>query len=170
MRRWVLSTQEFYTRLTDYMFRTGLPWDGRDEQARQAEIDEECEILSAAMGAAHGGSVLDCACGWGRQAIPLAKLGWRVTAADVTEANMNIARQCAEQERVKIDFCGCDMLAPGRRVARARTAVPPGSVACYRVCNPPTRDPGVLVNHRGLGAASRSGSEARSQQRRSSLD
>jgi hypothetical protein len=51
-----------------------------------------------------GGAVLDCSCGWGSQAVPIAKLGWRVTATDIAESSLEIARQSAEQEAVAIDF------------------------------------------------------------------
>jgi ubiquinone/menaquinone biosynthesis C-methylase UbiE len=114
MNWWVLSTREFHARLTDYMLQVGLPWDASDEAAWQAELAEECASLAAVLGEAQGRSVLDCACGWGRQAVALAKTGWQVTATDVSEANMDVAKHRARQEGVDIDFLICDMRELGR--------------------------------------------------------
>jgi hypothetical protein len=42
--------------------------------------------------------------GWGTQAVPLAKQGWHVTACDVSESNMDDARNYAGEEGVSVDF------------------------------------------------------------------
>lgn len=109
MNRWVLDPQVFYTKLTDYMTHVGLPWDARDEAVWQAQMAEEIKRLGAIMGEGAGRSVLDCSCGWGGQAIPLAKLGWHVTAADISEANLNTAQERARQAGSQIDFVVRDM-------------------------------------------------------------
>jgi ubiquinone/menaquinone biosynthesis C-methylase UbiE len=36
-------------------------------------------------------------------------LGWQVTATDITEASLDLARQRARREKVSVDFCVCDM-------------------------------------------------------------
>jgi glycine/sarcosine N-methyltransferase len=104
----VLSTQEFYTRVADYKYRLDPTW---DEEEWQAQIIEEREMLRGVLGQSNGRSVLDCSCGSGGQAIPLARLGWQVTATDITEASLDLARQRARQEKVNIDFRICDMRA-----------------------------------------------------------
>lgn len=61
------------------------------------------------LGQAEGRSVLDCSCGWGRQTIALAKLGWQVTATDVSPTSLDCARQCVKEENLSIDFRISDM-------------------------------------------------------------
>ena len=102
----VLSTQEFYTRVAGYKYRLDPTW---DEEGWQAQVIEEREMLAGAMGEASGQSVLDCSCGSGGQAIPLARLGWQVTATDITEASLDFAKQRAGEEKVSVDFRVCDM-------------------------------------------------------------
>ena len=109
MSWWILPVDEFYVKLTHYMTTVGLPWDARDEAGWKAEMAEEIRSLGTVMGKGEGRSVLDCSCGWGRQAVPLAKLGWSVTATDLSEVNMNRARKRAENETVIIDFLNRDM-------------------------------------------------------------
>ena len=102
----VLSTQEFYTGVAGYMDQVDPTW---DEERWQAQIIAERETLERVLGEAKGRSVLDCSCGSGGQAIPLAKLGWSVTATDITEASLNLAKQRARQAAVRIAFRVCDM-------------------------------------------------------------
>lgn len=104
-----LGVPEFYTRLMHYVYHVGVPWDGRDREAEEATTEEECGILAAAMGEAEGRAVLDCTCGWGVQAVALARLGWKVTGTDVTQANLDRAKERAEQVGVTGDFRLCDM-------------------------------------------------------------
>ena len=106
---WVLDFQECYAKLTDYMINVGLPWDERDEEVWQSQMAEEKKLFREIMGEGKGHSVLDCSCGWGRQAIPLAKLGWQVTATDITEANLKVAKERARKEGVGINFLTRDM-------------------------------------------------------------
>ena len=102
----ILSTSEFYTNVADTMHRLDPSW---DEERWQAQRIAERDVLGHVLGQAKGGSVLDSSCGSGGQAIPLAKLGWQVTAADITEASLELAKTRAEQEKVSIDFQACDM-------------------------------------------------------------
>ena len=97
----VLSTQEFYTGVADYMYRVNPGW---DEEQWRAQLIVDREMLGRVLVEANGHSVLDCSCGSGGQAIPLAKLGWQVTATDVTEASLNLAKRRAQQEKVSVDF------------------------------------------------------------------
>lgn len=103
--RWILPVPEYYARMNAYILEVGLPYSVADCQ----QWDAETVLLHAAMGAARGQSVLDCACGWGRQTIALAKLGWQVSASDVSETSLAFARKFAQQEGVTVDFRQCDM-------------------------------------------------------------
>lgn len=62
-----------------------------------------------------GLSVLDIACGAGRHALPLARLGYRVTANDLSPFLLDTARREAAQEGLALEFSCCDMrhIAPG---------------------------------------------------------
>ena len=70
--------------------------------------------LLAGEGVGPGASVLDCTCGIGTQAIPLAAQGYRVTASDISAAAVDLAQTDAAQRGVEIDF----------RVADVRTLSP----------------------------------------------
>jgi len=104
-RRWILSAPEYYARLNTYILEVGLPCSLEEIQ----RWEEVIPYLGGILGDAHGQSVLDCSCGWGTQTIPLSKMGWRVTACDVSETSMALARKYADQESVSIDFKVCDM-------------------------------------------------------------
>jgi 2-polyprenyl-3-methyl-5-hydroxy-6-metoxy-1,4-benzoquinol methylase len=54
-------------------------------------------------------NILDIACGTGRHAIPLAKLGYRVTAFDLSKEMLDIAKEKAKKENVRIEFKQEDM-------------------------------------------------------------
>ena len=102
----ILSTQAFYAKVADYMYQVDPTW---DTERWQAQMIAEREALGSILGEADDRSVLDCSCGGGGQAIPLAKLGWQVTATDITETSLDLARQRAGQEVVSIDFHVCDI-------------------------------------------------------------
>lgn len=108
----VLNVQEFYTRVAGYMHRVDPTW---EEERWQAQQVAERATLGATLGEAADRAVLDCSCGTGGQAVPLAKLGWRVTGADITAASLATARSRASREGVAIDLCVCDMRDLGRR-------------------------------------------------------
>jgi glycine/sarcosine N-methyltransferase len=62
--------------------------------------------------AQHGipeGRLLDCTCGIGTQALPLATLGYRVTASDVSKAAVDRARVEAAERGIDVDFRVCDV-------------------------------------------------------------
>ena len=102
--RWILPVPEYYARLNSYL--------GTFSRERQDEIqdrDEWASLLRGVLGEAGGRSVLDCSCGWGTQAVPLAKLGWQVIACDVSESSLDVARKYASEEGVSVDFRVCDM-------------------------------------------------------------
>ena len=105
MSGWSLTSDEFYTAIAEYLKRVDPRW----AEEWMSPGDNESEKLQAVLGQAEGQRVLDCSCGNGGQAIPLAKLGWQVTATDTAEACLEIARRNAAREAVSIDFQVCDM-------------------------------------------------------------
>lgn len=145
----VLSAQAFYAGVSDYMNRVDPAW---DEERWQAQAVAEQEILRAALGEAGGRSVLDCSCGAGGQAIPLARLGWRVTGTDITEASLNAARRRAGEEGVGVDFHACDMADLGRRFQGGFDWV----ISCMALDNI-LEDRGVQGALRGMADALRRG-------------
>lgn len=104
-QRWILPVPEFYARLNAYILEAGLPYSIEDCQ----QWDEEAARLREVFGDARGQTVLDCSCGWGRQAIALAKLGWQVSACDVSATSLEFTRKFAAQEGVRLDLQICDM-------------------------------------------------------------
>ncbi|WP_197497045.1 class I SAM-dependent methyltransferase [Arthrobacter sp. B6] len=55
------------------------------------------------------GRLLDCTCGIGTQALPLAALGYSVTATDVSHAAVDRARVEAAERGIDVDFRACDV-------------------------------------------------------------
>lgn len=55
------------------------------------------------------GRLLDCTCGIGTQALPLAMLGYLVTATDVSKAAVDRARVEASARGMDVDFRVCDV-------------------------------------------------------------
>jgi 2-polyprenyl-3-methyl-5-hydroxy-6-metoxy-1,4-benzoquinol methylase len=98
---WILPVPECYARLNAYLLQF--------ESDSFKHWDEEMLNLKAVLGQANGGSVLDCSCGWGRQTIALAKLGWHVTATDISATSLDFAKRCAQEEQLSIDFRISDM-------------------------------------------------------------
>lgn len=108
-RPYVYPAPEFYARSNAYRAKYGLG------DALTPNWDTEAAELKEVIGEARGRKVLDCSCGWGAQTIALAKMGWQVTAADISESNMALARRDAQQEGVTVDFQVCDMRRLGER-------------------------------------------------------
>jgi SAM-dependent methyltransferase len=72
----------------------------------QAEIN----FLHECFAGAQAKCVLDIACGNGRHAVPLAKLGYRMTGLDVSDEFLELARQRSSQENVEVEWRQADML------------------------------------------------------------
>ncbi len=102
----ILRVQDFYTQEGQYMDDLDPAWvdNGWDNQA-----EEEMTRFKALLGPADGRSGLDCSCGTGRQAIPLARLGWKMTATDITEASLEKARRRASTDACSINFLATDI-------------------------------------------------------------
>lgn len=67
------------------------------------------EFLVAEVADLEPGSVLDVACGEGRNAIWLAERGWSVTAVDFSDVAVDRARTIAERRGVEVDWHVADV-------------------------------------------------------------
>ena len=144
---WILPVPEYYARLNTYL--EVFSWD------RQEEIEDRnywTALLRDVLGEAGGRSVLDCSCGWGTQAVPLAKLGWQVTACDVSESSMKDAHKYASEEGVSLDLRVCDM----RDLAQVFDRQFDWVVSCYALYEIAT-DEGLHQAVRGIFAALKPG-------------
>jgi SAM-dependent methyltransferase len=77
-------------------------------------------------GVARGARLLDCACGIGTQALPLAQLGYQVTGTDVSSKAVARARAEAEARSIPAVFMAADMRVVDQTVPGAFGAV----IAC----------------------------------------
>ena len=98
--------QTFYDNMASQYDKLFSDWHvSTHEQALILQkLFEECGFDKSA-------SVLDCACGIGTQSVGLAKLGYCVTASDISEAELAEAKERAAQHQVKIRFEHADFCA-----------------------------------------------------------
>jgi len=76
----------------------------------ETEAVKLVELITKSLLLQQGSSVLDMACGSGRHAITFAKMGFNVTAVDLSELLISEAKKNALQTGVKIDFILSDIL------------------------------------------------------------
>lgn len=144
----VLSAVDFYTAVTDHLNRVDPAWD----DGWREHLADEASRLRAALGDGDGRSALDCSCGAGAQAIPLAQLGFRVTATDLTAAYLAAAVERARLIGVPVDFDVCDMRELGARFPGRFDVV----LTCMALDNI-TDDEGIQRALTGMHAALRPG-------------
>ena len=78
--------------------------------AREAErAPAECDFIVKALKLRSGDRILDLCCGQGRHAIELAKRGFKVTGADLSEYLLGLAQRAAAEAGVEVRFQRCDM-------------------------------------------------------------
>jgi SAM-dependent methyltransferase len=78
--------------------------------AKQAErAPAECDFAVRALELEAGDRVLDLCCGQGRHAVELAKRGFAVTGADLSEHLLGLAQRAAEEAEVTVRFHRGDM-------------------------------------------------------------
>lgn len=65
---------------------------------------QECDFIENEIGYDKTKQILDIGCGTGRHAIELAKRGYKVTGIDLSESQLQRAKQKADDENVKIVF------------------------------------------------------------------
>ncbi len=97
------TPEEFYDALaSEYHLLFDDWWSAALEHGRViADVLAQRGILA--------GRLLDCTCGIGTQAIPLASLGYAVTATDVSSAAIDRARAEAAGRGIDVDFTVCDV-------------------------------------------------------------
>ena len=95
----------FYDQLSSLYHLIYPDWD----QAIDSQASQLASIIEDYWGTAETQSILDVSCGIGTQAIGLAKLGFEVTASDLSSQEIQRAKQEASQRGVKIDFSVGDM-------------------------------------------------------------
>lgn len=76
----------------------------------QSEAERLVELISKNLNLNANPSVLDMACGAGRHAVAFAKLGFKVTAIDLSQRLISEAKLSAEQAATEIDFVLSDIL------------------------------------------------------------
>lgn len=95
--------QTFYNNLAPQYEKLFLDW--------QAATFEQAEILDVIFrnnGFDDTAHILDCACGIGTQAIGLARLGYHVTASDISDCEIAEAQKRALANNVNIHFSNAD--------------------------------------------------------------
>ncbi len=89
---------------------TGLPqqaWKAA-QTPEQDQLDLEMLVESLELGP--GDRVLDVFCGYGRHALPMARLGLRVTGVDISKEYTDELRQAARRDKLTIDVLTGDIL------------------------------------------------------------
>ena len=76
----------------------------RPEQTRQ-----QAKFIIEKLALEPGAAILDLACGRGRFALELARLGFRVTGLDLSPRSLQLAREAAQDAGVEIEFVRRDM-------------------------------------------------------------
>ena len=86
-------------------------WNRRWAEERAGERPAPSEFLVVELEGASPGAALDLACGAGRNAVWLARRGWRVTAVDFSPAALAMARALAAEMAVRVDWIEADVVA-----------------------------------------------------------
>jgi len=76
----------------------------------QSEAERLVELIGSELKLKTKSSLLDMACGAGRHAVTFAKLGFKVTAVDISHLLISEAKQRADEACVKINFVLSDIL------------------------------------------------------------
>lgn len=96
-------TQTFYDNLAAQYDKLFLDWESATFE--QAKILDK---LFRDSGFGVASRILDCACGIGTQAIGLARIGYNVTASDISDGEICEAKSRAEKAGVEIHFENAD--------------------------------------------------------------
>jgi SAM-dependent methyltransferase len=79
------------------------------EKVTDAQVSLEADFIETSLGLERGGTILDLACGTGRQAIELARRGYEVVAFDLSLQMLARAGDEAQERDVKLNFVQGDM-------------------------------------------------------------
>lgn len=83
-------------------------WDERYRRGEHATTEPN-HLLVRVAESLPAGRALDVACGTGRHALFLARMGWRVTAVDASRVGIEITKERARKLDVEIDARVCDL-------------------------------------------------------------
>ena len=75
----------------------------------QEEAERLVDLIARILNLPANSSVLDMACGAGRHAVTFAKMGYKVTAVDLSHLLISEAKKNADQEGVELDFVLSDI-------------------------------------------------------------
>lgn len=98
---------DFHDAFAEHYHLIYAQWDYAME--RQAKILNELVVRHSDRAGNYPISLLDCSCGIGTQAIGLAKMGYIVTATDLSASSIQRAKREAECRGVKITFGVADL-------------------------------------------------------------
>ena len=99
-----LSVEAFYNGLAvDYHLLFQDWWEAAEWHG--AAIDRLLTTLDVHPGA----QLLDCTCGIGTQALPLARRGYQVLGTDISRSAIDRGRREAEERRIGVEFAVCDI-------------------------------------------------------------
>ncbi|MFC2155022.1 class I SAM-dependent methyltransferase [Acidobacteriota bacterium] len=79
-----------------------------DKESYTQGTKGEVDFIEEEIGFDKSKKILDIGCGTGRHAIELGKRGYTVTGADLSESQLNRAKEKADKENVNIDFIKAD--------------------------------------------------------------
>jgi SAM-dependent methyltransferase len=74
-----------------------------------ADAKELVQLILKFVNLSRSASVLDLACGTGRHAVLFDKRGFKVTAVDLSDNLLRVAKKSAERNKVNIDFLKADL-------------------------------------------------------------
>ncbi|MGA7837307.1 MAG: class I SAM-dependent methyltransferase [Ignavibacteriaceae bacterium] len=75
----------------------------------EAEAKQLVDLLLKFISIPQEGNVLDLACGAGRHALLFAQKGYQVTAVDLSDKLLQVAKKTAEENKINIDFIKSDI-------------------------------------------------------------
>ena len=75
----------------------------------EADAQQHIELILNNISIKQNADVLDMACGAGRHAVILSRKGFNVTAVDLSENLLSVAKQVAKAENLKINFVHSDI-------------------------------------------------------------
>lgn len=98
------SVEAFYDDLADEYHLIFEDW-----WASALRHGEIIEAILGTFGLGRRARVLDCTCGIGTQALPLALLGYTVVGSDISARSVERARREAKERGIAADFLVCDV-------------------------------------------------------------
>lgn len=84
-------------------------WDARYSSHDYKPREKPSDLLTKWIGRLPGGKVLDLACGTGRNSLFLAEKGYEVTAIDVSQTAIKMAKNKAQEKGLKISWIIADL-------------------------------------------------------------